>query len=314
MATGAFGVLIMRHVKKSSLIKHLVHMGIVLSLGLPSYAIMAEEVAEKKGTILKQTHVLEERVHDLLDAAVKHIKENGIAGVNDFNRDARFTDRELYVFSFSKEGVLLSSGGWSSTLVGENVLNFTDEEQRPFFKKILKQAQTADAGSVEYLWFNPADGDNDPKITHFRVVDNVVIASGYFPGFSTDEQAKELLDRAVSEYFKNPELALRKFRNRQSGFRNPDQYVYVLDKKNRRIEWSPNATHTLNGKSLDEIEDIQGTAFLAQMVDNASPNIIQQIDYWWFSPISQRVELRRAFYQQVGDSVIAVGTYVLPAD
>lgn len=300
----------------------LAQMGMVLSLGLPSYMAVADtapkaktEVAvEQKGTILKQTHELEERVHQLLDAAALHIKEKGIAGVNDFNRDARFTDKDLYVFSVSKEGVLLSSGGWSASLIGENVLTFTDEDQRPFFKKILEQAETEDEGSVEYLWFNPADGENDPKITHFRVVDNVVIASGYFPGFSTDEQAKELLDRAVSDYFKDPELAMRKFRNQQSGYRNRDQYVFVLDKANHNIIWSPNTPRSIINKSLDEIQDIQGTAFLAEMVDKADPNIIQQIDYWWFSPISQRVELRRAFYQQVGDSVIAVGTYVLPVE
>lgn len=304
----------MRHIKIQSLIKRLAQAGIVFSLGLPAYTALADTAVEQTGTILKKTHGLEVRVHRLLDAAEQHIKETGIAGVNDFNRDARFIDKDLYVFSLSRDGVLLSSGGWSASLIGENVLGFTDEDQRPFFNKILEQAKTAKEGSVEYLWFNPADGDNDPKITHFRVVDNVIIASGYFPGFSTDEQAKELLDRAVSEYFKDPEMALRKFRNRQSGFRNPDQYVYVLDKDNRSIIWSPNTADVLKGKTLDEMEDIQGTAFLAEMVDKADPNIIQQIDYWWLSPISQRVELRRAFYQQVGDSVIAVGTYVLPVE
>lgn len=304
----------MRHIKIQSLIKRLAQVGIVFSLGLPAYTALADTAVEQTGTILKKTHGLEVRVHRLLDAAEQHIKEKGIAGVNDFNRDARFIDKDLYVFSLSRDGVLLSSGGWSASLIGENVLGFTDEDQRPFFNKILEQAKTAKEGSVEYLWFNPADGDNDPKITHFRVVDNVIIASGYFPGFSTDEQAKELLDRAVSEYFKDPEMALRKFRNRQSGFRNPDQYVYVLDKGNRSIIWSPNTADVLKGKTLDEMEDIQGTAFLAEMVDKADPNLIQQIDYWWLSPISQRVELRRAFYQQVGDSVIAVGTYVLPVE
>lgn len=71
-------------------------------------------------------------------------------------------------------------------------------------------------------------------------------------------------------------------------------------------------TTGLNDQPLDKVTDIKGNAFLAEMVDQASPNIIQQIDYWWFSPISKRIESRRAFYQQVGDSVIGVGTYVMP--
>lgn len=309
--------------KKTSLVKKAASLGLTLSLGLPAYQALAQtetqadEAAtaeQEKGTILERAHALEQRVHRLLDEAEQHIKDKGITGVNDFNRNERFTDKDLYVFALSEDGVLLASGGWSMILIGENVLGFTDEDERPFFKKIIKQAKDEDSGKVEYLWFNPADGDNDPKITHFRVVDNVIIASGYFPGFSTDEQAKELLDQAVSEYFKDPELALRKFKNRQSGFRSPDQYVFVLDKANRTITWSPNTPESLMGKTLDEIKDIQGKVFLAHIVDTADPSLIQQADYWWFSPISQRVELRRAFYQQVGDSVIAVGTYVLPTD
>lgn len=313
----------MRENHTHHILRQLMQLGLGLGLVLSTHIALAQKVPidkvdakialEQKGTIIEDTLALEQRVDSLLDAAKQHVQEKGIDGVNDFNRDARFTDRDLYVFSLSQDGVLLSSGGWSTALIGENVLNLTDEEQRPFFKKILEKAKTDDEGSVEYLWFNPADGANDPKITHFKVVDNVIIASGYFPGYSTEAQAKDLLDQAVSEYFEDPELAMRKFRNRQSGFRNKDQYVFVLDKSNRKIIWNP-TTPDLNDTSLDEVKDIQGKAFLTEIANEANPNIIQQIDYWWFSPISQRVELRRAFYQQVGDSILAVGTYVLPKE
>lgn len=307
--------------KKHQLVRQVVQLGVGFSLGLGAPVLLMSSAmattAENsltqtpQGAVLETILATEKRVDDLLSLAVQHVQEKGITGVNDFNRDPRFTDNELYVFSLSRTGVILSSGGWSTTLIGQNVLSMTDEDERPFFQKMLDQAKVADAGSVEYLWFNPADGNTDPKITHFRVVDNVVIAAGYFPGFSTETQAKELLDLAVSEYFKNPVLALRKFRNRQSGFRNRDQYVFVLDKSERTVLWTPSSPE-LNDKSLDDVVDIQGSAFLAQMVDTASPNRIQQIDYWWFSPITKRVELRRAFYQQVGDSVLGVGTFILP--
>lgn len=295
--------------------KYLIGLGVSLSLGSISLVAFAstQAMSDKKGTILEQTQALEGRVDALLETAAQHIKNKGISGVNDFNRDPLFTDKDLYVFSLSQDGVLLSSGGWSVTLIGENVLDLTDEEQRPFFRKILEKAKSQDQGSVEYFWFNPTDGANEPKVTHFRVVNNIVIASGYFPGYATQEQAKELLDLALSEYRKDPDLAMRKFKNKQSGFRNRDQYVFVLDKSNRSIVWSP-STPALNAKPLDGVSDIQGNAFLAQMLDQASLEQVKKIDYWWFSPISQRVELRRAFYQQVGDVVIAVGTYMLSVD
>ncbi|MCQ9615709.1 cache domain-containing protein [Paenalcaligenes niemegkensis] len=289
-----------------------------LVFGLLSSALLAGGVSagesqarnQQRDTVLSDTLAIEKRVHSLLDTAVEHIQKNGITGVNDFNSDPGFTDNELYLFSLSRGGVLLSSGGWSAALIGQNVLDLTDEEGHPFFKQMLDSAKTANEGKVEYLWFNPADAGADSKISYFRVVDNIVIAAGYFPGFSTEESAKDLLDVAVSEYFKNPVLALRKFRNKQSGFRNPDQYVFVLDKAERTVLWTP-VTPSLNDQPLDHVTDIQGKPFLAEILDTASPNNIQQIDYQWFSPVTKRVESRRAFYQQVGDSVLAVGTFVL---
>lgn len=308
----------MQYCKKNQAKQRLRQLGVGLSLGLAaSVAVAAGPTtsellkAEQSGTIIAETLELEKRVHVLLDKAAQHIKEKGVSGVHDFDRDAQYTDRELYVFTVSRDGTILSSGGWSAAYIGQNVLSLTDDADYPFFEKMLGKALESDAGSVEYIWYNPTDASPEVKVTHFRVVDNIIIASGYFPGYSTEEEAKVLLDRAVSEYFKNPVLALRKFHNRQSGFRDRDQYVFVLDKTDRTIIWSPVSTE-LNDQPLDEVVDIQGKAFLADMVDSANPNIIQQIDFWWYSPVSKRVELRRAFYQQVGESVIGVGTYVLP--
>lgn len=316
------GVLTMTKHQKFPLLKQATQWAVALGLSLaapilvaqPSSQASAEESAEQaRGKVLDQTQSTEKRVMDLLDAAEAHIKQYGVTAVNDFNRDPRFADKELYMFSLSRTGYLLSSGGWSASLVGENVQNLTDEEEQPFFQKMLEQAKNSDEGSVEYIWFNPMDGQFEPKITHFRVIDNVLIAAGYFSQYSTEQQAKELLDVAVSEYFKSPEQALRKFRNRQSGFRNPDQYVFVLSKTDRTIVWTPSAQELID-TSVDQVEDIFGKVFLGKMIDSASPNLIQQMDYWWFSPITKQVELRRAFYQQVGDSVVAVGTFVLPVD
>lgn len=263
-------------------------------------------------TVLDAAAETEKRVHRLLDRAEQHIREHGLAGVNDFSSDPQFVDNELYVFSLSRSGYILSSGGWSSTLVGQRVVDLTDDQGRPFFEQMLRQASTSDRGSVEYLWFNPVHGGKAPKITYFRVVDDVLIASGYAPDVATEEEAKALLERAVSEYFNDPVSALRKFRNRHGEYRNLDQYVFVLNKANRTVVWAPN-NRELNGQPLDDVSDIKSKRFLAEMADSANRNTIQSIDYWWFSPVTNKVEQRRAFYQQVGDDVIAVSTFVLPA-
>ena len=289
-----------------------VGVGLMLSVALAGRSTAAEVTTPpaEKSSIFSSTQALEQRVHALLDKAQAHVQRNGIGAVNDFNHSPNFIDNELYLFSLSRSGIILSSGGWSASLIGQNVVDLTDDEGRPFFQQMLDRARSMQQGSVEYLWFNPMEGGTAPKITYFRVVDDVIIASGYAPQVSTEEEAKTLLEAAVSEYFSDPVLAMRKFRNKHSQYRNIDQYVFVLDKAERTVVWNPITTH-LNGRPLDQVEDIKGVHFLTEMADKANPNRIQQIDYWWFSPITGQVELRRAFYQQVGDAVLAVGTFVL---
>ncbi|MGG4774944.1 hypothetical protein E4695_07700 [Alcaligenaceae bacterium 429] len=253
----------------------------------------------------------QQRVHQLLTKAVAHIRKNGPSAVNDFTHDPEFIDRDLYVYSLSPAGQMLSSGGWSAGLIGQNVLEETDDSGQPFFKQMLKKAKQDSEGSIEYYWFNPNDGQDEIKITYFEVVDGIVVAVGFFPGYPTEEQAKQMLELAVSEYFANPTLALRKFRNKQGEFRRQDQYVFVLDKAQRKVVLNP-AFSENNDISVDDITDVQGQHFLRDMLEQASPNSIQAIDYWWLSPETRQVEHRRAFYQQVGDQVIAVGTNVFP--
>lgn len=301
----------------SVLCRQLASSAAVLSLaslvGLPAVHATTAQAGEKQGSnsVLRDAAAMDERVRTLLDVAVKHVQEKGIIGVNDFNDDPRFTDKELYLFSLSRAGYILSSGGWSASLIGQNVVNLTDEQGRPFFQQMLDQAATADHGSVEYLWFNPLEGGPAPKITHFRVVGDVLIASGYAPEVSTEAQAKTLLQLAVKEYKHNPELALRKFRNKHSEFRNLDQYVFVLNKAERTLIWNP-LSPELNGQPFDSVVDIHNTHFLADIADTATADAIQQTEYWWFSPLTNQVERRKAFYQLVENHVIAVGTFVLP--
>ncbi|MGO3891646.1 MAG: cache domain-containing protein [Paenalcaligenes sp.] len=263
------------------------------------------------GLLPTQIGEQQQRVHALLDKAIEHIRQNGPKAVNDFTHDPDFIDRDLYVYSLSPAGQMLSSGGWSAGLIGQNVLAETDDAGQPFFSQMLKLAKQNKAGSIEYYWFNPNDGQDEIKITYFEVVDGIVVAVGFFPGYPTEEQAKQMLEQAVSEYFANPSLALRKFRNKQGEFRRQDQYVFVLDKAQRKVVLNP-AFSENNDVSVDDIADVQGQHFLRDMLENASPNSIQAIDYWWLSPETRQVEHRRAFYQQVGDQVIAVGTNVFP--
>lgn len=300
--------------KSAQLLAAIAVSGTLMGTASAEWAVTAAPAAAapvpEAGEVLTRIQQLEKRVQDLLDRAVEHVKEKGLAGVNDFNNDARFTDKDLYVFSLSKEGVMLSSGGWSAGLVGDNVLSTTDLRGEHFFQKIIDRASRHGEGRVEYKWYNASDGTEEPKITYFKEVDDIIVAVGYFPLYATEEQALELLDLAVAEYQKNPLNALRKFRNAQSGYRNPDKYVFVLDSKERSVVLSPSDSKYVD-QPLDEVKDVAGHAFLKEIVDTAVTDVVKTKDYWWFSNLTKKVELRRAYYKLVDADVIAVSTFVL---
>ena len=258
--------------------------------------------------IVKSEESTRARVAQLLDKAVAHIQENGLSGVNDFNNDERFTDRDLYVFSLSTEGILLSSGGWSAGMVGDNVINYIDAQGLPLFQRIIDIAKAEGAGEVEYLWYSMSLGRDENKLTRFKVVDDIIVAVGYTPHVATDSEVVDLLKQAVSEYRKNPIAAMRKFRNHQSGFRNPDKYIFVLDTKSRQIIFAPSQRDLVH-TSLDKVLDVQGKPFLTKIADSANAQEILNEEYWWFSSRTKSVEKRHAYYQLVDDDVVVVSGF-----
>ncbi len=282
--------------------------GAALSAGLGLGGAAWGQTMPESGAHAAAHATIEQRVQDLLARAVDHVRKNGPAAVNDFNRDARFTDKDLYVYALSRDGMMLASGGWSATLIGQSVLGETDARNRPFFKDMLEQAQREPAGSLEYYWFNPAEGQPEVKLAYYQEVDGIVVATGYFPARATENQAKELLDEAVSSYFQDPQQALRRFANRQGQFTRRDLYVFVLDIPSRTVVLN-GANRSFDGKPIADFKDLNGKAFLVDMLADVDRNVIHSIDYDWMNPETRRVERKRAFYQRVGDALIGVGSY-----
>jgi len=260
--------------------------------------LLAEAAVQTKPTV-------EQRAHQLLQRAVQHIKNKGVVGVNDFNRDAQFVDRDLYVFSLNMEGILLSSGGWSATLIGENVLDQTDTNQRPFFKEILDSAKSQTRGTVQYQWYNPADGGMDAKLTSFELVDGIVVAVGYFPVAPTLEQVQTVLNEAVHAFDTDPVGALRKFANRTGEFQFRGLRVLVLDVDQQTVVFDA-ADRYLKGVNLADVVDVTGQPFLLQMADTAQTDFMQQLDALILNLQTKRVTVQRIFFKRSGSHVIGV--------
>jgi cytochrome c len=80
----------------------------------------------------------------------------------------------------STKGVLLASGGLSSSWIGENVADQQDAAGKLFIREMLDKARKNGSGTVEYHWLNPVNNKTEPKVAYFQKVGDRVIAVGYY--------------------------------------------------------------------------------------------------------------------------------------
>ena len=121
------------------------------------------------------------RAQTLLKKALAHYRLLKDKAFPDFDREREFVDRELYVYVVSSAtGVLLASGGPSFALVNRNVADLEDATGKAFFREMIAKAKADGAGTVEYLWLDPADNKEERKQAYFERVDDRIIAVGYY--------------------------------------------------------------------------------------------------------------------------------------
>jgi cytochrome c len=120
------------------------------------------------------------RAQALLQRAVAFYKEIKDLALAHFSPQGEFLSDDLYVYVVSTKGVLLASGGLSSSWLGSNVADQQDAVGKTFIREMLNKAQTKGSGTVEYHWLNPATNKTEPKVAYFQKVGDRIIAVGYY--------------------------------------------------------------------------------------------------------------------------------------
>jgi cytochrome c len=87
-------------------------------------------------------------------------------------------------------------------------------------------------------------------------------------------------------------------------FHDRDLYVYVLDNGGKVLSHGVSAP--LIGKPLIELRDVDGKAFIQDIV---AVKDADWISYKWQNPVTKAVEKKTAYIVRIGDSVVAVGAY-----
>lgn len=285
----------------SSRLQALCMVFLLFALALPSHAADAPPAP-----VIKTE--LETRAERLLDVATRHVEQKGEAGTRDFGRQSEFVDRDLYAYALRVDGLFLASGGSSAVLVGENVLDQTDSDGKPFFREMIETALRDGHGRVEYRWYNPADSRGEPKLTLFRKVGDIIVAVGFYPPRATPVEARALLSKAVDAVEQSRNSALASFQDLGSSFLRNDLYVFVVDVDSGRI-LAHGATPALIGTDGLQVRDHAGTPIIVEMIRVARENDSGELAYSWPNPVTGRVESKHSFFRTHQGLLIGVGSY-----
>lgn len=125
---------------------------------------------------LAQDHGTLEEAQAMAESAAQHLEEAGDAALADFNTDAQWRDRDLYVFVFAPDGTCLAHGA-NNDLVGTNMMDRTDPDGTPFIQHIV---EVEGSGWVDYKFANPQTGEVAAKRSYVvQVGDNRVGVGAY---------------------------------------------------------------------------------------------------------------------------------------
>jgi cytochrome c len=124
----------------------------------------------------------------------------------------------------------------------------------------------------------------------------------------TSDEAKAMVERAVALMSsQGNDKAYVAFNENPGPFVDRDLYVFVLDLDGNTLAHGGNKA--MIGKSLINLKDSSGKAFVQEMLELAKAKGEGWIDYDWPNPLSKKIERKSTFVRKVGSTVVGVGAY-----
>jgi len=127
--------------------------------------------------------------------------------------------------------------------------------------------------------------------------------------FGTAEEAKAMLEKAITEVKADKVAALAKFNDPKGEFRHQDLYVFCADAADGKL----NAHPKLIGTDIKTIQDKTGKPFGKEMYDSAAEGKIAEVTYMWPKPDGTEPVAKVSYVTKIGDEICGVGYYKKPA-
>jgi len=225
----------------------------------------------------------------LVDAAVGEVEAKGVDGAcKEFHAaGSRWFHDEVYVFINSLDGRSLCHPAKPS-LEGRSVLDLRDPYGKPIVQSFERETENDGEGWVHYLWPRPGAGTNfNWKTTYVRRAaladgSEVIVGSGRYQMPMERLFVVEAVNDAVALIEADGEAAFPVLRDKASGFRFYDSYVFVMD---------GDGVHRVNagfpeyeGKNMLDFADAEGKQPGREMLALLADRDAGWVDYLWPRP------------------------------
>jgi len=244
----------------------------------------------------------------LLESAVAYYREHNGKALAVFSRQGPFVQGNHYVYVIDAQGVMLASGGPSASMIGSNVLEQLPDELRKSFDDALKVKEGQGVQEAEYRWTNWQTGRVERKRVLFQRVGDVLLGAGFFISKASPENARDLLDKAVSAVASEPEQTFKAINSENLAFLQDDLYVFVVDMRSSRYV-AHGYNQRLVGIDFSRVKDSQGKPVGEPILAAAQNSSEGEYDYLWENPLSRKVERKHTYFRRVGNYLVSVGYY-----
>ena len=135
----------------------------------------------------------------------------------------------------------------------------------------------------------------------------LLLVTGLASAADNEQAARDLLSKAVDYYRVQGDAAFAAY-SRQGEFIDGEHYVFVVDTQGTMLA-SGGTSAVLIGRNVgDALEPELRQAFKEALADDSEA--VRTAEYRWKNVRDGRVELKRVFFQRVGERIIAVGLYL----
>ncbi len=143
------------------------------------------------------------------------------------------------------------------------------------------------------------------KLSRAAVFVATLSSAAYGQGYGTEEEARAMLERAVTPVKQDKAKALEMFNDPNGAFRDRDLYVFCANDS----DGVETAHPTHRGFKLSEMKDAAGAAFGQEIMRTAEAGKISEVAYVWPRPGSDTPVQKITFVTKVADQICGVGYY-----